>query len=76
MCAVLHLACPSEERSIRLAHEAEAWITQRVDAASPGAVEAIRLLHARGYTLCTASGESSTQPAGYLSGMGVRSRFG
>jgi len=76
MCSLMGLPRPSEERSLLLAQEAEAWITRRVDAAFPGAVAAIRQLHAQGYPLCTASGESSTQLAGYLSCMGVRACFG
>ena len=39
-------------------------------------MDAIRTLHARGYTLHTASGESSTDLEGYLGGMGVRDCFG
>ena len=45
-------------------------------AAVPGAVDAVRLLHQRGYTLHTASGASSTDLELYLSGMGIRSCFG
>lgn len=75
MCKVVGIPCPAEERSIALAREAEAWITSRVDAAFPGVVETIRLLYTRGYTLHTASGESSAQLAGYLTGMGIRDCF-
>lgn len=76
MCAGLGLPHPPEQHSLELARQAEAWITQRVDAALPGAVETVRLLQARGYTLHTASGESSTQLASYLAGMGIRACFG
>jgi HAD superfamily hydrolase (TIGR01509 family) len=51
-------------------------ITRRVRSAIPGAVEAIRDLHARGYPLHTASNKPSWELAGYLEGMGVRPCFG
>ncbi len=71
MCESLGIEPPPEEASIKLAREASAWIISRVRSAFPGAAEAIRLLHERGYILHTASGESSTDLAGYIGGMGV-----
>jgi HAD superfamily hydrolase (TIGR01509 family) len=76
MCRIVGVGCPPAERCLALAREAEAWITARVDAAMPGAVETIRLLHARGYTLHTASGEPSVHLTNYLSSMDVRACFG
>ena len=76
MCAIVGVPSPPEAESVELARQASASITRRVRAAFPGAVEAIRTLHARGYTLHTASGESSEDLAGYLEGMGVRDCFG
>lgn len=76
MCALVGVARPSDEECRELAARAAAYITPRVRAAFPGAVEAIRALAARGYTLHTASGEPSTDLAGYLDGMGVREHFG
>lgn len=76
MCAFVGVACPSDEDGIELTGRANSWIIPRVDAAFPGAAEAIRTLHARGYTLHTASGESSAELAHYLDGMGVRACFG
>jgi len=76
MCAEVGVAPPIEEEAIlRLAHRADAYVTPRVRAAHPGAADAIRALHARGYHLHTASGEHSTELDGYLTGMGVRHCF-
>jgi HAD superfamily hydrolase (TIGR01509 family) len=61
---------------VELARRASASIVRRVHSAFPGAVEAIRTLHARGFTLHTASGESSRELAGYLEAMGARDCFG
>lgn len=44
--------------------------------AFPGAIGAIGKLHTQGYTLHTASGESSLSLHGYLQAMGVREYFG
>jgi HAD superfamily hydrolase (TIGR01509 family) len=66
---------PAEEACYQLALEATAAITRRVQAAFPGASEAIRRLHRQGYLLYTASGEPSTDVANYLWGMGVRACF-
>src|SRR5437899_1157681 len=41
MCEFVSVATPSEEESIELARRAAAYITRHVDAAFPGAVEAI-----------------------------------
>lgn len=76
MCRLVGVPCPPEEQGLRLAREAEAWITARVDAAMPGVAETIRLLHAQGYTLHTASGEPSAHLTNYLTRMGVRECFG
>ena len=76
MCRLVGVPMPPEEESLELARRADDSIPRRVNAAFPGATEAIRTLHARGYPLCTASGESSVELAGYLDGMGVRECFG
>ncbi len=76
MCAIVGVPPPTEAESVELARRASASIIRRVRAAFPGAVEAIRALHARGYTLHTASGASSDDLAAYLEGMGVRDCFG
>src|SRR2546421_11513451 len=76
MCALLDLPTPPEEECLDLASRALAWITRRIQAALPGAVEAIRLLHRQGYALHTASGSCSLELAGSFEGMGVRHCFG
>ena len=76
MCAIVGVPRPPEEESIALSREATAWVLPQVRSAYPGAVETVRLLHARGYALHTASGSSSTDLEGYLQGMGVRACFG
>lgn len=75
MCRVVNIARLSDEMCIELARQAESYVIQRVRTAFPGASEAIRKLHTQGYTLHTASGESSLHLQGYLSGMGVRDCF-
>ncbi len=76
MCELVGVSPPPEEDSVMLARRATASIIPRVRSAFPGAVEAIRLLHSRGYTLHTASGSPSIDLEGYLGAMGVRDCFG
>jgi HAD superfamily hydrolase (TIGR01509 family) len=76
MCGHVGLPAPPEEECLALAHRATVWITSRVHAALPGAVEAIHALHLLGYTLHTASGSCSLELAGYLDGLDVRHCFG
>ncbi len=75
MCELLDLPTPPEEECLDLAYRALGWITRRIQAALPGAVEAIRLLHRQGYGLHTASGACSLELVGALEGMGVRRCF-
>ncbi len=75
MCAHIGLTPPPDDECVALAHAASAAIIRQVRSACPGAVEAIRTLHGRGYTLHTASGGSARELAGYLEGMGVRKCF-
>ena len=77
MCAVLGIAPPPERATrLRLVRECASYVTRRVRVAMPGAVGAIRRLHAAGYPLATASGEASWELDGYLTGMRVRGCFG
>ncbi len=76
MCELLGLPTPPEEECLDLAYCALGWITRRIHAALPGAVEAIHLLHRQGYALHMASGLCSLELAGALEGMGVRHCFG
>ena len=63
MCELLGLPTPPEEECLDLAYRALGWITRRIQAALPGAVEAIHLLHRQGYALHTASGSCSLELA-------------
>ena len=76
MCELVEVGTPPEEECLRLARSATAFITCRVQAALPGVVDAIRMLHRQGYMLHTASGESSLDLASYLQAMGVSDCFG
>ncbi len=76
MCELLGLPTPPEEECLDLAYRALGWITRRIHAALPGAVEAIRLLHRQGYALHTASGSCSLELAGSFEGLGVLRCFG
>jgi len=70
MCELVGVTAPADEECVALGHAASRYITPRVRAALPGAAEAIRALHRKGYVLHTASGESSADLEGYLQGMG------
>ena len=76
MCELVGVETPPEEECLRLARRAATFITRRVQAAFPGVVDTIRTLYRQGYTLHTASGESSLDLAGYLQAMEVRECFG
>lgn len=76
MCELVGVPAPEEEACLELERQATAYVTRRVRAAFPGAVEALRELHARGHRFHTASGEHSGDLTGYLEGMGVRACFG
>jgi HAD superfamily hydrolase (TIGR01509 family) len=76
MCELLGLPTPPEEECLDLASRALGWITRRIHAALPGAVETIHLLCRQGYALHTASGACSLELVGALEGMGVRHCFG
>jgi phosphoglycolate phosphatase-like HAD superfamily hydrolase len=64
-----------DETLLALYQDAHRYITPRVDAAIPGAPDAVRALHAAGYTLHTASGETSTELHGYTTALGIRDCF-
>jgi phosphoglycolate phosphatase-like HAD superfamily hydrolase len=76
MCAIVGVPPPPAEAAIELAHQASDHVIPQVRSALPGATDAIFALHAAGHTLHTASGESSRELNGYLTGMGVRHCFG
>jgi HAD superfamily hydrolase (TIGR01509 family) len=75
MCEAVGAQAPSDDRCRALSVEVSDYVTPRVRAAYPGAIDAVRRLYAEGYALCTASGEPSDHLEGYLTGMGVRDCF-
>jgi hypothetical protein len=69
ICVLVGVPAPADEECYTLAHQAAEFILPRVRSTFPGAAKAICALHQRGYLLSTASGEPSTDLAGYLEGM-------
>lgn len=76
MAQVVGVSLPPDEECIQLSRQAEDYVIPLVRSAFPGASETIQDLHTQGYTLHTASGESSVHLTHYLEGMGVRHCFG
>jgi FMN phosphatase YigB (HAD superfamily) len=66
---------PPDEEAVRLGREAETWIIARIRSDYPGAAQAVRELHGRGYTLNTSSGASSRAMGIYLETMDARPYF-
>ncbi len=66
---------PPSHEQYNVAIKAEEWITTRVRAAFPGAIQTVRHLKEHGYLLYTASGGTSWQLRGYLTGMGIADYF-
>lgn len=75
MFELVGLPPPDDARADEIALEAAAYVIPRTRATAPGAAEALRALHVRGYVLYTASGDHSTSLDGYLRGLGVRELF-
>ena len=76
MWARVGVPAPAEAECVTLGRAAEAFIIPQIRAAIPGAAEAVRALHAAGYTLHTASGGGSLLLDMYLQGMDIRACFG
>ena len=75
LCEHVGLSAPPADACVLLAAETDAYVIPRVRATYPGAIDAIRALHRRGYTISTASGATSWDLEHYLAGMGVRDLF-
>jgi phosphoglycolate phosphatase-like HAD superfamily hydrolase len=73
MCRELGLPAPPDPEAYAIA--TGAWVSQRVRADIPGAIEVVGWLHDRGLTLNMASGGLSWEIEPYLRGMGIRDRF-
>ncbi len=76
MCQHVGITPPEGDECAALAREALLYITRRAQAAFPGAAETVAALAGAGYTLHTGSNQASWEMDGYLSGMGIRDRFG
>jgi HAD superfamily hydrolase (TIGR01509 family) len=76
MCEIVGVDTPPDDQCVALTRATAEFVTRRVRSAYPGAIDAIRELHAAGHALGTASGEISPELEGYLEGMGVRELFG
>jgi phosphoglycolate phosphatase-like HAD superfamily hydrolase len=75
MCNMTGVEPPPDEEAIKLGLEAELWIIARIKSGFPGAAEAARDLHSRGYALHTSSGSSSRSMHFYLETMDARPYF-
>lgn len=75
MCARVGVTAPDDDQCLKLGLETENFVLPRVQSAYAGATEAIRTLHASGHRLGTASGGTSRELEGHLTGLGVRELF-
>ena len=70
-----HVGVPVPRNAGAVAEETVRWVTERVVAPMPGAVDALRALHRAGYSLYTSTGNPSVDTDGYLRALGVRQLF-
>jgi HAD superfamily hydrolase (TIGR01509 family) len=73
MCEELGLPAPPDPEKYAIA--TATWVSERVRADIPGAIETVRWLGDAGLTLNTASGGLSWEIEPYLRGMGIGDRF-
>ena len=73
MCEIVGVAPPPDPAAFAI--ETGTWVSERVRADIPGAIDAVRDLAARGLRLHMASGGLSWELAPYLRGMGIRDHF-
>ena len=73
MCEQVGVATPTDASAFAVA--TGDWVAERIRAAIPGAIDAVRALAARGLALHTASGGLSWELEPYLRGMGIRAEF-
>lgn len=62
---------PAEHEYFEICRQVEKWVTPQIQAEIEGIIDVIRRLNADGFTLHTASGETSWVLRGYLTGMGI-----
>lgn len=75
MCERVGVTAPDEAECRALGLETEQFVLPRVRSGYPGAADAIRRLQDADYRLRTASGQTSAELEGYLTGLGVRDLF-
>jgi phosphoglycolate phosphatase-like HAD superfamily hydrolase len=73
MCDLVGVTAPPDPESFAVA--TGTWVSERVRADIPGAIETVHWLVGRGLTLHMASGALSWELAPTLRGMGIRKRF-
>ncbi|MHA1969897.1 MAG: HAD hydrolase-like protein [Candidatus Hodarchaeales archaeon] len=66
---------PPKNKYSKIYREVEEWITPQIKANIKGIIEIIKQLNSEGYTLHTASGETSWVLKNYLAGMGILDCF-
>ncbi len=76
MCEYMGITPPEGRECADLAREAMTYITSRVQGAYPRVGETVAALTGAGYTLHTASNQTSWEMQGYLSAMGIVDHFG
>ena len=76
MCEYLGITPPPPDASAALAREAIIYITSHVEGAYPWTRDAVTALAGAGYTLHTASNQTSWEMEGYLRAMGLEGSFG
>jgi len=75
MCDEVGCPRPSAGQADRIANGAHEYVRQHVDIRTPGIVERLQQLHARGLKLHVASGDQHADLVGYLETMGTRELF-
>lgn len=75
MLLFAQVSLPSEAELDVVALEATRYVPPRTRATVPGAADALKALHGRGFALFTASGDDAENLGGYLRGLGVRELF-
>lgn len=73
MCEQVGVALPADPATYAI--EATVWVSERVRADIPGAIDTVNELVRRGLRLHTASGALSWEMDPYLRGMGIREHF-
>ena len=76
MCEYLGIEPPAGDACPALAREAMIYITSRVEGAFPWTRDVVEELSGAGYTLHTASNQTSWEMGGYLRAMGLEGSFG